>query len=80
MLAVGYVFVGERVNVFLGQAKVNDIDCVLVRSPKPPHQEILRFYVAINEVFTVHVLQSCNLHTTRTDELGEAPAVIGITH
>ena len=61
VLTVRYVFVSERVDVLLGQAKVNDVDSVLVGCPKPPHQEILWLHVAVNEVFAVHILQSCNL-------------------
>ena len=65
VLAVWYVFVGERVNVLLCQAKVNDIDCILVGGSEPSHEEILRLHVAIDEVFTMHVLQSCYLEWER---------------
>ena len=76
MLAVGYVFIGEGINVFLCQPKVNDVDCVLIGRSKPAHQEVFRLHVAVDEVFAVHVLQSRNLESdTRPAEIGR-PLVI----
>ena len=60
-----YVLARLCVNVLLGQPKVNDVDDVFARHMMPPHQEVLRLHVTVDQVFIVHVFNSCNLHRER---------------
>lgn len=61
MLPVWNVFFGLGVDVFFGQAKVNDVDDVFLFIPLPSDEKVLRFDISIDEVFRVHVLHSRNL-------------------
>lgn len=68
MLPVWNVFFGLGVDVFFGQAKVNDVDNVFLFIPLPSDEKVFRFYVSIDEVFRVHVLHSRNLGRKNTAE------------
>ena len=61
VLAVRDVLVGLRVDVLLGQAKVNDVDNVLVRRAVPAHEVVFWLHVSVYQVFAVHILYSGNL-------------------
>ena len=58
MLPVWNVFFGLGVDVFFGQAKVNDVDNVFLFIPLPPNEKVFRFYISIDEIFRVHILHS----------------------
>lgn len=60
VFAVRDVLLGLGVNVLLGQAKVDDVDGMLPLAPRAPHQEVLRFHIAVNEALGVHVLHACD--------------------
>ena len=49
------------INVLLGQAKVNNVDDVLVLCMVSTHQEVLWLDIPVDQVFRVHVLNSSNL-------------------
>lgn len=61
VLPVWNVFFGLRVDVLFCQAKVNDVDNVLLFIPLPSNEKVFRFYISVNEVFRVHILHSGNL-------------------
>lgn len=61
VLAVWDVLACQWVNVLLGQTKVDDVHCVLIRHSKPAHQEVLGLDIPIDQMFAVDVLQSGNL-------------------
>lgn len=61
MLTVRYVLVGQRVDVFFSQTKVNDVHCVLIGHPSPPHQEVLWLHVPVDQVLAMDVFQSGDL-------------------
>ncbi len=65
MFSVGDVLVRLGVNVFLGQAKVDDVDDALVGSAIATEKEVLWLHVAVDQVFAVHILNSCNLEGGR---------------
>lgn len=67
MLPVWNVFFGLGVDVFFGQAKVNDVDDVFLLVPLPSDEKVLRFDISIDEVFRVHVLHSRNLVRKKTE-------------
>lgn len=48
MLPVWNVFFGLGVDVLFGQAKVNDVDYVLLFVPLPSDEEVFRFYISID--------------------------------
>lgn len=68
MLPVWNVFFGLGVDVFFGQAKVNDVDDVFLLVPLPSDEKVLRFDISIDEVFRVHILHSRNLVRKKTTE------------
>lgn len=61
MLPVWNVFFCLWVDVFFGQAKVNDVDDVVLFVPLPADEKVLRFDVSVNEVFRVHILHPRDL-------------------
>ena len=61
VLTVRYVFLGVRVDVLLCQPEVDDVDYVLVLHAQPPDQEILWFYVAVDQLSTVDYLYPLKL-------------------
>ena len=61
VLPVGNVLVGLRVNVLLGQAKVDDVDGVLVFAGLPSDEKILRFDVTVDQVLTMYIFYSVEL-------------------
>ena len=61
VFSVGNVFIGLRVNEFLGKAKVDDVYCVLVWGAIAPHEEIFRLHVTVYQVLAVHILNSSYL-------------------
>lgn len=65
MLPVWNVFFGLGVDVFFGQAEVNNVDNVLLFIPLPPNEKIFRFYISIDEVFRMHILHSRYLETKK---------------
>lgn len=62
------VFFGLGVDVLFGQAKVDDVDDVLLFVPLPSDEKVFRFYISIDEVLRVHVLHSRNLERQKTEE------------
>lgn len=65
ILTVGDVLVRSGITVFLGQAKVDDVDQVALLAE--PHQEVVRLHVSVDEVLGVDVLNAADLDT----EVGE---------
>ena len=61
MFPVRNVFLCLWVDVLLCQAKVNDVNGVLLGSACSAYQEVLRFDVTINQVFTVDIFYSGDL-------------------
>ena len=61
MFSVLNVLARLGVNVLLGQAKVDNVHDVFAGHVVPPHQEVLRLHVTVDQVFVVHVFNSCNL-------------------
>ena len=59
VLSVRDVLVGTGVAIFLGQAKVYDVDQVPLLPQ--PHQEVVWLHVPVDEVLGVNVLQSTYL-------------------
>jgi len=55
VLAERYVLLRRRVNVFFRQTKVNNMYHVLLPVGVPANQKVLRFYVAINQMFRVDI-------------------------
>ena len=51
VLAVRYVLLCRRVDVFFSETKVDNVYDVLLPIGVPTNQEILRLYVAIDEMF-----------------------------
>lgn len=58
MLAVGNVLAALGVNVLLGEAKVDDVDDVLVGLAVLSHEEVLRLHVTVYQVLAVNILDS----------------------
>lgn len=56
MLPVRDVFFGLGVDVFFGQAKVNDVDNMLLFIPLASDEKVFGFHVPVDEVFGVDVL------------------------
>ena len=61
VLPVGNVLVGLRVNVLLGQAKVDDVDDVLGLAGLPADEKVLRLDVAVDQVLTMYIFYSVQL-------------------
>lgn len=61
MLSVWNVFFGLGVDVFFGQAKVNDVDYMFFFVPLSSDEKVFRFYISVDEVFRVHILHPGNL-------------------
>lgn len=59
VLAVGDVLVCACVTIFLGQAKVDDVDEISLLAQA--HQEVVWLYVSVDEVLGVDVLNSADL-------------------
>ena len=59
ILAVGDVLVRSGVAVFLGQAKVDDVDQVALLAKS--HQEVVRLHVSVDEVLQVDVFNPTDL-------------------
>lgn len=59
VLAVGDVLVRACVTIFLGQAKVDDVDEISLLAQA--HQEVVWLYVSVDEVLGVDVLNSADL-------------------
>lgn len=56
VLPVRDVFFGLGVDVFFGQAKVNDVDNMLLFIPLTSDEKVFGLHVPVDEVFGVHVL------------------------
>lgn len=56
MLPVWDVFFGLGVDVFFGQAKVDDVDNMLLFIPLTSDEKVFGFNVSVDEVFGVDVL------------------------
>lgn len=61
VLPVWNVFFSLWVDVFFGQAKVDDVDDVVLFVPLPADEKVLRFDVSVDEVFRVHILHPRDL-------------------
>lgn len=61
VLPVRNVFFGFRINVFFGQAKVNDVNYVLLFVPLPSDKKVLWLHIPVDEVLGVHVLHAGDL-------------------
>lgn len=61
VLPVWNVFFSFGVDVFFGQAKVNDVDDVVLFVPLPPDEKVFRFDVSVDEVFRMHILHPGDL-------------------
>lgn len=59
ILAVGDVLVRSGVTVFLGQAKVDDVDQVALLAQ--PHQEVVWLHVSVDEILGVDVFDAADL-------------------
>lgn len=59
VLSVGDVLVCASVTVFLGQAKVDDVDQVALLAE--PHQEVIGLHVSVDEVLGVDVFNPADL-------------------
>ena len=59
VLPIRDVEVGLGVTVFLGQSEIDDID--LVATLSNPHQKVVRFDIAVDEVAGVNVLNTGDL-------------------
>lgn len=59
ILAVGDVLMRSGVPVFLGQAKVNDVDKVALLAES--HQEVVWLHVSVDKVLGVDVFNSADL-------------------
>lgn len=68
VLPIGNVLVGLRVYVLLGQAKVNDVDCVLVFTGLATDEKVLWFNVSIDQVLTMYIFYSVQLWTVKIRE------------
>ena len=55
------VLIGQRIDVLFSQPKVNDVHCVLIGHPCPPHQEVLWLHVPVDQVLAMDVFQSGDL-------------------
>lgn len=56
VLPVWDVFFGLGVDVLFGQAKVDDVDNMLLFVPLTSDEKVFRFNVSVDEVFGVDVL------------------------
>lgn len=61
VLPVWDVFFGLGVYIFFGQTKVNDVDGVLPLASGPPDEEVLGFYISVDQTLGVHILHPCYL-------------------
>lgn len=59
ILTVGDVLVCSGVTVFLGQAKVDDVDQVALLAKS--HKEVVRFHISVDEVLGVDVFNPTDL-------------------
>ena len=50
-----------RIDELLGQAKVDDVDNVLVRCSISTHEKVLWLHITIDQVLTMNILDSCYL-------------------
>lgn len=64
MLAIWDVLLSLRVDVLLGQPKVDDVDGVLPLAARPPNQEVLGLHVTVDEALGVHVLHARDLRVS----------------
>lgn len=80
MLPVWNVFFGLWVDVFFGQAKVNDVDDVFLFIPLPSDEKVFRFYISIDEIFWVHIFHPRNLVREKTAESGEKKKKVRSNH
>lgn len=70
ILAVGDVLVRSGVTVFLGQAKVDDVDQVALLAQ--PHQEVVWLHVSVDEVLGVDVFDAADLEAEAGEDLMSA--------
>lgn len=61
VLTVRDVLLGLRVDVLLGQAKIDNVDGMLPLAAWAPHQKVLRLHVAVDEALGVHILHARDL-------------------
>lgn len=61
MFSVRDVFLGLWINVLFCQAKVYDVNGVLPFGARSAHQEVLRFYVSIDQTSCVNKLHASYL-------------------
>ncbi len=61
VFSVRDVLVCLGINVLFSKAKVDDVDDVLVGGAIATKKEVLWLHVTIDQVFAVHILNSCNL-------------------
>ncbi len=65
------VFPRLRIDVFLGQAKVNNVHYVLAGGVVSPHQEVLWLHVPIYQMLVMHILNSGYLRVVVVIKDGE---------
>lgn len=58
-----------RVNVLLGQAKVDNVHHRLVLCMVPPHQKVLWLHVSVYQVLVVDILNSGYLHGGKMEDI-----------
>lgn len=63
VLPVRNVFFGLGIDVLFSQAKVDDVDDVLLLVPLPPDEEVLWLHVSVDEVLGVDVLNPGELRS-----------------
>jgi len=63
MLSIGNVFPRITVDIFLGQAKVDDMQEMLLPGGASADQEIFRLNVPVNQMFRVDVLHPSELQS-----------------
>ena len=59
VFSVRYVLVCARITVLLGQAEVDDINEIAFLAQS--HQEVVRLYIPVNEVFRMYVFNTAYL-------------------
>jgi hypothetical protein len=61
VLPIRNVLVGLGVDILLGQAKVDDVDDVLVLAGLPTDEKVLRLDIAVDQVLTMYIFYSVKL-------------------
>jgi len=59
---VGYVLVSDGIDVLFGEAEVLYVNDIVLFARRPTNQEVLRFYISINETLGMDVFKSSYLN------------------